>query len=43
MDGHIEALREKAKGSGIDYFLLSTDRPLDSALREYLSIRQGRM
>jgi uncharacterized protein (DUF58 family) len=43
MDQHIAALRENAKGSGLDYFLLVTDRPLDDALREYLSVRQGRM
>jgi len=42
IDAHIEALRTKAKGGGLDYFLLTTDRPLDEALREYLSIRQGR-
>lgn len=40
---HIETLREKAKAAGIDYFLLDTSRPLDAALREYLSLRQGRM
>lgn len=42
IDAHIEALRTKAKGAGLDYFLLQTDRPLDNALREYLAIRQGR-
>jgi uncharacterized protein (DUF58 family) len=40
---HTEALREKAKNSGIDYYMMLTDRPLDGALREYLSIRQGRL
>ena len=43
IDAHIDALRTKAKASGMDYFLLRTDRPLDEALREYLAIRQGRM
>ncbi len=43
VDAHIEALRTKARSAGIDYFLLRTDRPLDDALREYLTIRQGRM
>jgi len=43
IEAHIEALRDKAKASGIDYFLLNTSRPLDAALREYLSIRRGRM
>src|ERR1035437_9449510 len=41
-DAHVEALRDKARGSGMDYPLLVTDQPLDHALREYLSIRQGR-
>src|SRR5579863_7733693 len=41
-DAHVEALRDKARGAGMDYHLLVTDRPLDDALREYLSIRQGR-
>ena len=43
VDAHIEALRTKAHGAGMDYVLLRTDRPLDEALREYLTIRQGRM
>jgi uncharacterized protein (DUF58 family) len=43
MDSHIEAMREKARGAGIDYFLVNTARPLDAALREYLTIRQGRL
>jgi uncharacterized protein (DUF58 family) len=43
IDAHIKALRDRAHASGIDYYLLSTDRPLDGALREYLSIRQGRL
>jgi uncharacterized protein (DUF58 family) len=41
-DAHVEALRDKTRGAGMDYHLLATDRPLDDALREYLSIRQGR-
>jgi uncharacterized protein (DUF58 family) len=40
---HIETLRTKAQAAGLDYFLLRTDRPLDQALREYLTVRQGRM
>ena len=43
IQAHIEALRTKAQAAGLDYFLLRTDRPLDQALREYLTIRQGRM
>jgi uncharacterized protein (DUF58 family) len=39
---HIEELRDRARGAGMDYFLLRTDRPLDSALAEYLTIRQER-
>jgi uncharacterized protein (DUF58 family) len=42
MDAHIADLRDRARGSGLDYSLLVTDKPLDAALREYLTIRQGR-
>ena len=41
-DAHVETLRTKAKASNMDYCLLRTDRPLDDALREYLTVRQGR-
>jgi len=40
---HISDLRARAQAAGLDYFLLRTDRPLDGALREYFSVRQGRM
>jgi uncharacterized protein (DUF58 family) len=43
VNAHIEALGSKARGAGIDYFLMNTGRPLDEGLREYLSIRQGRL
>jgi uncharacterized protein (DUF58 family) len=43
IDAHIEGLRSKAQGAGMDYFLMPTGRPLDEGLREYLTIRQGRM
>jgi len=43
IDAHIDALRSKSKSNGVDYFLLQTDRPLDSALREYLTVRHGRL
>jgi hypothetical protein len=43
VDAHIDALRTKAKAAGIDYTLVTTDRPLDAALREYLFVRQGRL
>ncbi|MBV9764766.1 MAG: DUF58 domain-containing protein [Acidobacteriaceae bacterium] len=40
---HIEELRSKAQSAGMEYFLLRTDRPLDEALREYFTVRQGRI
>jgi len=43
INAHIDELRTKAQAAGLDYFLLRTDRPLDEALREYLTIRRGRM
>jgi uncharacterized protein (DUF58 family) len=42
MQAHIRDLRDRARGAGMDYCLLVTDQPLDGALREYLTIRQGR-
>jgi uncharacterized protein (DUF58 family) len=39
---HIEALREGAQRARMGYHLLLTDRPLDHALREYLTVRAGR-
>lgn len=43
MSVHIEALKNKAQNAGMDYVLLRTDRPLDEAMRGYLTVRQGRM
>jgi uncharacterized protein (DUF58 family) len=43
IDAHIEALSTKARGAGMDYFLMDTSRPLDEGLREYLSVRKGRL
>ena len=43
IESHIAALRRKAKAAGMDYYLLDTSRPLDDALREYLSLRAGRL
>lgn len=43
IDTHVAELREKAKAAGLDHFLLDTSRPLDEALREYLSLRAGRL
>ena len=40
---HIATLQSKAQAAGLDYFLLRTDRPLDSALREYFTLRHGRL
>jgi uncharacterized protein (DUF58 family) len=42
IDGHIAALQDRARRSGIDYFQIDTSQPLDAALRDYLLIRQGR-
>ena len=42
IEAHLTDLRTRARGAGLDYHLLVTDRPLDDALREYLTIRQGR-
>jgi uncharacterized protein (DUF58 family) len=43
IDSHIEALSSAARGAGLDYFLMNTDRPLDEGLREYLAVRKGRL
>jgi hypothetical protein len=42
IDAHMEELKSKAQGNGLDYFMIDTSRPLDAALREYLAIRGGR-
>ena len=41
IDTHIEELRSRAQGAGMDYQLLVTSEPLDRALRRYLSLRQA--
>jgi uncharacterized protein (DUF58 family) len=43
MSAHLEDLKSRAAGAGIDYFLVDTSRPLDDALRQYLAIRAGRL
>jgi uncharacterized protein (DUF58 family) len=43
IDAHIEAMKKKAAGANIDYFLLPTDRPLDDAMLEYFLVRKGRL
>lgn len=40
---HVAELRSRAESAGIDHFLLPTDRALDEAMREYFTIRQGRL
>jgi uncharacterized protein (DUF58 family) len=40
---HIDTLRKKAQGAGIEYFLLRTDHPLDAGLREYFTVRKGKL
>jgi uncharacterized protein (DUF58 family) len=42
IDAHLADIRTRARGAGLDYFMLRTDRPLDTMLREYLTLRQGR-
>jgi uncharacterized protein (DUF58 family) len=39
---HVASLRDGAQRAGMSYQLLVTDRPLDDALREYLTVREGR-
>lgn len=43
MAAHLEDIESKAKGAGLDYFMVDTSRPLDAALREYLALRTGRL
>ena len=40
MDAHLEAIRDRAHAVGLGYQLLVTDKPLDRALTEYLTLRQ---
>jgi uncharacterized protein (DUF58 family) len=39
---HLAELRDRTQAAGMGYCLLMTDRPLDDALREYLTLRGGR-
>jgi uncharacterized protein (DUF58 family) len=43
METHLATLKSEAQRAGLDYFLIRTDRPLDSALREYFNIRHRRI
>jgi uncharacterized protein (DUF58 family) len=42
VQSHITQLKDRAQSAGVDYHLLVTNRPLDGALREYLTLRHGR-
>jgi uncharacterized protein (DUF58 family) len=42
IEAHLSDLRDRTRAAGMGYYLLMTDRPLDAALREYLSLREGR-
>jgi uncharacterized protein (DUF58 family) len=39
---HLADLRDRTQAAGMGYYRLMTDRPLDDALREYLTLRGGR-
>jgi uncharacterized protein (DUF58 family) len=41
MDRHLQQMCESTRAAGLDYHLLVTDRPLDTALSEYLFLRPG--
>ena len=43
MKQHLEALPKKARGAGVGYCLLQTDKPLDVALREYFRMRERKI
>jgi uncharacterized protein (DUF58 family) len=38
---HVEQLRSRAQAAGLEYQLVRTDQPLDTVLREYLSLRKA--
>ena len=40
MDQHLEELRDKTQAAGMGYYLLTTDKPLDRTLTEYLTQRE---
>jgi uncharacterized protein (DUF58 family) len=41
MDRHLEELRDRTQSAGMSYHLMTTDKPLDRALTEYLTLRQS--
>jgi len=42
IDAHLTDLRDRTQAAGMGYYLLMTDKPLDTALRQYLSLRGAR-
>jgi hypothetical protein len=42
IEAHLADLRDRTQAADMGYYLLMTDRPLDAALREYLTLREGR-
>ena len=42
IQAHLTDLKDRTQAAGMGYYLLMTDRPLDEALREYLTLRGGR-
>jgi uncharacterized protein (DUF58 family) len=42
IESHLADLHDRSQAAGMGYCLLMTDRPLDAALREYLTLRGGR-
>jgi hypothetical protein len=42
VEAHLTDLRDRTQAAGMGYYRLITDRPLDEALREYLTLRGGR-
>ena len=42
VEAHLADLRDRTQAAGMGYYRLITDRPLDEALREYLTLRGGR-
>jgi len=41
MDNHLEQMRDRTRAAGMSYHMLETNKPLDRALTEYLSLRQS--
>src|SRR5262249_9364565 len=42
VEAHLADLRDRTQAAGMGYCRLMTNRPLDEALREYLTLRGGR-